>query len=109
MLNDRKKGKNNAFNSYKLKSKMCVVYLEVTATNHVQLLDFVTKMPENGRNMVFRAKHSPKKVPLLFFFFLLFKFLFLFSSKSYNTKVKIKNVQKNFIQQTQNKTFKSKN
>ena len=41
-------------------------------------------------------------------FFFLFKFLFLFSLKNYNTNVKIKNIQKFFIQQTQNKTFKSK-
>ena len=41
-------------------------------------------------------------------FFFLFKFLFLFSSKNYNTNVKIKNIKKNFIQQTQNKKFKSK-
>ena len=46
------------------------------------------------------------KLPLKDFF--LFKFLFLFSLKNYDTNVKIKNIQKIFIQQTQNKTFKSK-
>ena len=43
------------------------------------------------------------------YLFFLFKFLFLFSSKNYNTNLTIKNMQKCFIQQTQNKKFKSKN
>ena len=38
-------------------------------------------------------------------FFLKFKLLFLFSSENYNTNVKIKNIKKCFIQQTQNKNI----
>ena len=47
----------NVFSSYQLASKLSLVYLEVKLQKkQVQLLHLVAKMPEKGRNKVFRDK-----------------------------------------------------
>ena len=62
-LKDREKGTTKAFSSYKLKSTLCLVYLEIKLQQNKHL---VISLPENGRSKVFRGKQAPNKVPLLF-------------------------------------------
>ena len=59
----REKGTTNVFSSYKLTSKLRLVYLEVKL---LPLLHLVIKMQKSDRNKVLRGKQTPSKVQLLF-------------------------------------------
>ena len=66
-LSDSRKGTANAFNCYRLTSKVCLVYLQVKMQQRSsgQCIRQL-KCHKNGTNKVFTGKQATIKVPLLF-------------------------------------------
>ena len=60
-LNDKKKGTAKDFSSYKLTSKLCLMYLDVKPQQeYVRLMHLEVKIPQNGRNKVFGGKQTTR-------------------------------------------------
>ena len=61
------KDKSSIDSGYKQRKKDCLMYLQSkTPSRSLCLIHFQVKMPENGRNKIYRDKQTTNKVPLMF-------------------------------------------
>ena len=66
-IHEWKKGRIETFGTHKLKSKLCLVYLEVKLQERYWRLTYLQiKMPQYKPYNVFRSKETTIKVPLMF-------------------------------------------